>query len=310
MENLWKHDLPEYFGPMTVKELRQSMRKAGFVYPFLAIQLVAVLAVSVELKTGGNHFRVTEPGMLNVFMLFESGPFWSVAGAICMLIMPLSGLWLMKHEVEEGNHELLQLTPLNRWGIVLGKFFTLWGVCCLTMCSLLPYVVVRYMVGGVEWWHELACAGTVLGGAAILSSIAIGTSAYQNTARKIGVFLLMSGSFSIGAATVLVSSAIASRHVGLLYHVAAITVVACYVMQGLALARAKLRLTLQYDETRPSGLLIGWLCLQPFAIGLVTAMSIGYGGFVGLLVFSWVAYMLDYRQKRKAPAPNIPKFPA
>ena len=37
------NDLPDRFGAMFVKELRQNMRRASFVYPFLGIQVLAIL---------------------------------------------------------------------------------------------------------------------------------------------------------------------------------------------------------------------------------------------------------------------------
>lgn len=41
-----KHaDLPERFGPMAVKELRQSLRRTIFVYPFVCIHIFATLAI-------------------------------------------------------------------------------------------------------------------------------------------------------------------------------------------------------------------------------------------------------------------------
>ena len=40
-------DLPERLGPMTVKELRQGLRRGMFVYPFLGIHLLAVVAMAV-----------------------------------------------------------------------------------------------------------------------------------------------------------------------------------------------------------------------------------------------------------------------
>ena len=164
---------------MTAKELRQSLRRGSFVYPFLGIQFLAVCAMAAEFQMGHAAVSSEYEGMLNLWLLWNSGPFWMVVSAICLFLMPLSGVILMGQELEEGNHELLLLTKLDRWKIVFGKFITLWGLCALTFVSLLPYVVVRYMVGGIEWWHEAACATTILGGSAMISAGAIGASAFQ-----------------------------------------------------------------------------------------------------------------------------------
>ena len=61
-------------------------------------------------------------GALNLSLLWTSGPFWMVVSAICLFVMPLGGLVLMGQELEEGNHELLLLTKLDRWKVVFGKF--------------------------------------------------------------------------------------------------------------------------------------------------------------------------------------------
>ncbi len=151
---VWKNDLPERLDPMTAKELRQNLRRGSFVYPFLAIHALAVAAMVAEFRLGHGAAGSKFSGVFNFHLLWTAGPFWQVVSAICLGIMPLGGVVLMGQEIEEGNHELLLLTKLRRWRIVLGKFFTLWGLCVLTFVSLLPYVVVRYLVGGIEWWQR------------------------------------------------------------------------------------------------------------------------------------------------------------
>jgi hypothetical protein len=39
-------DLPERLGPMTVKELRQGLRRGLFIYPFIGIHVLAVVAMA------------------------------------------------------------------------------------------------------------------------------------------------------------------------------------------------------------------------------------------------------------------------
>lgn len=81
--------------------------------------------------------------------------------------MPLAGLFLMPQEIEEGNHEMLLLTSLNRWQIVFGKFLTLWLLSQLTLTSLLPYIIIRlapFIVGMVAAFTcgFRSIAGTIL----------------------------------------------------------------------------------------------------------------------------------------------------
>jgi ABC-type transport system involved in multi-copper enzyme maturation permease subunit len=311
LEKVWKNDLPEGFDSMTVKEMRQSMRRSSFVYPFIGIQLFAVMAMVMEFHHGHAAESSRYTGALNLWLLWTSGPFWMVVSAICLILMPLSGVILMGQELEEGNHELLLLTKLNRWKVVFGKFFTLWGLCVLTFISLLPYVVVRYMVGGIEWWHEAACAGTVLGGSAMICAGAIGASAFKQIGVRIGVLVLFLVSMLLGCGIPLGAAAGVSRGCGWIYHLTVITAVIAYTLVGLALARSRLRLSVMVFEVNPSSMIIGLMIFAPFALGFGTAMTVGWGGFLGLIGLAFIAVRMDVTpQAPKWMPPPVPDMPA
>lgn len=293
----WNNDLPEGFDPMTAKELRQSLRRGSFVLPFLIVQALALAATIVEFQQKQAPETTEFNGVLNVWLLFSSGPFWMVAGLICMVLMPLGGVALMGQELEEGNHELLLLTKLNRWSVVLGKLFTLWGLSVVTFVSILPYVVTRYLIGGVEWWHEAACAGTVLGGSAMVGAGAIGASAFSNLGARIGVFVLFMVSMLAGCAPALLASAGVTKGCGILYHLTALAAIGCYTMMGLALARSRLRLSILCFEMKPSVMLLGLLVFAPFVIGTITAITLGFLGLVGLMLMMLVATTIDRTPK-------------
>jgi ABC-type transport system involved in multi-copper enzyme maturation permease subunit len=302
LEEFWKNDLPEGFDPMTAKELRQSLRRGSFVLPFLAIQVLALIAMVAEFKLGHAAGSTEYTGVLNPWLLWSSGPFWMVVGIVCMILMPLGGVVLMGQELEEGNHELLLLTKLNRWKIVIGKFATLWGLSVVTFVSLLPYVVVRYMVGGIEWWHEAACAGTVLSGSAMIGAGAIGASAFQGIGARVAMFFLFLASMVAGCAAPLMGSAMTTKGCGVLYHFTALAALVCYGIAGLALARSRLRLAVMAYEVKPGGMMIGLLVFAPFIIGMVTAFTCGFGGIIGLSVMALVAARLDV-------TPGVPAAP-
>ncbi len=308
---MWKNDLPEGFDPMTAKELRQSLRRGSFVYPFLAIQLFAVVAMAAEFQLGHASESSEYAGMLNIEQLATSGPFWMVVTLICLIIMPMGGVILMGQELDEGNHELLLLTKLDRWKVVTGKFITLWGLCALTFVSLLPYVVVRYMVGGIEWWHEAACAATILGGSAMISAGAIGASAFKRIGVRIAVLALYLFSMAAGCAAPLFGAGAQTGGCGWLYHFTAIAAVVGYTLAGLALARSRLRLSILAYEVNPSGMIIGLLVFAPFVIGLVTAFTVGWGGAAGLIGLAIIAVRMDVTPKAPKwmppPPPNVPQ---
>ena len=228
-------DLPERFGPMTVKELRQSLRRTSFVYPFIAIHLFATIAIYAEFQIGVRPSGGSTPAVL-AWDVDHIGMFWWVAMGICGIIMPLSGFLLMPQEIEEGNHELLLLTTLSRWQIVFGKFFMLWGLSILTLTSLLPYIIIRYFIGGIEWFHELANTGSVICAAAIIATGSIAASGFHHIAAKLGIFTLYLFSAIAGGGTALIGGIVCLNISttnkwaplgNLFYHTSALITLAC-----------------------------------------------------------------------------------
>jgi ABC-type transport system involved in multi-copper enzyme maturation permease subunit len=313
VENHWEHDLPERFGPMTVKELRQNLRRGSFVYPFLGIHLLAVIAVAAEFGIERLSGNVEYVGMLNLALLTHSGPFWIVASIICLLVMPFSGLILMGQELEEGNHELLLLTELNRWKVVLGKFYTVWGLAALTFISLMPYVVVRYLLGSIEWWQEACCCLTILGGSSVIAAGSIGASSFRGMGARIGIIALFLLSFAGACCVPLIASASQTKGCGVWYHLNALASVICYTALGLSLARSRLRLVVHAYEVKPSWMIVGLLIFTPFVVWMTTAFTGGYAGFVGLIGMALVAVYADVTPKAAvgtAPTANVPPSPA
>jgi len=286
-------DLSDRLGPMTVKELRQGMRRGSFVIPFIAIQLLAILATGVEFKAGGMGSSGGLPGLLNVWLLVSSGPFWFVVSLICVVVMPLGGLAMMTGELDSRNHELVLLTRLSRWQVVWGKFLTLWGLCLLTFVSLLPYVVVRYLVGGIEPLRELACSGTLVALSGMFCAGAIGASAFQGVGKRIVVLVVFFASMGLACGPPLVFSAHMPGGFPVLYHLNALVAFGAYVLQGLALARARMRLDIRSYEVKPSWIILGVVVFTPPAVWMSMAVTLGYGGFAGLGLMAFLAFAMD-----------------
>jgi hypothetical protein len=61
---------------------------------------------------------------------------------------------------------------------------------------------------------------------------------------------------------------------------------------------------------KPSFMVIGLLVFAPFVIGMATAMTGGYAGFVGLIGMALVGIYADATPKApawvKPPSPNVP----
>ena len=113
-----------------------------------------------------------------------------------------------------------------------------------------------------------------------------------------------------GCSAPLVAIAMASGGCGVFYHLTALAAILGYTVTGLALARSRLRLSLLAYEVSPSGGIIGLLVFAPFVIGLLTVMTLGWGGMVPLLGVALIAWRLDQTHRApawvKPPPPNLP----
>ena len=299
-----QEDLPDRFGAMTVKELRQGLRRGMFVIPFVVIQALAVLAMVVEFNMGDVEEFNKMTGVLNPGLFFSSGPFWFVTGMVCIIIMPLGGLALMGQELEEGNHELLLMTPLTRWKVVRGKFLAMWGLCLVTFFSLLPYMIVRYFIGGIDAWRNIVMALTVVTASGILSAGAIGASSFLTNLGRICMMALFLVSMILSWLAPMWGSYAQTDGCGVIYHINALAYFLCYTVFGLALARSRIRLVVHQYEVKPSWMVIGLLIFTPLVVSMATAMTLGYGGFVGLIGMTLVAWFADSTPKAPKWMPN------
>ncbi|MGJ8658044.1 MAG: hypothetical protein ACSHX6_16475 [Akkermansiaceae bacterium] len=296
--------------PMVVKELRQGLRRGIFLIPFMVIHLLAIAALYVEFYTevelGTNRYT----GVMQMGLFFENSPFWWVAGGICILLMPMGGIMLMGQEMDEGNYELLQMTELTRWQVVLGKFLSIWSITLLTFSSLIPYLIVRYFVGGMEVWRNFALVLTVVLGAGIISAGAIGASSFKNPFARMGVFLLFMVSVVASGVMVLMPSALKAGSCGIFYHLNVVGLTLCYVLLGLVIARSRIRLVVHQYEVKPSWMMICLLVFTPLVVGMSTLMTGGWMGFTGCVAMSIVARYADVSPKApkwvKMPELNIP----
>lgn len=279
--------------PVVLKELRQGLRRGTFLIPFMVIHLFAIGALYMEffssVELASNQFT----GVMQIGLFFEHTPFWWVVGVICIILMPLGGIVLMQEEMDEGNYELLQMTELSRWQVVLGKLLSIWGITLLTLSSLLPYLIVRYFVGGMDVWRNFALVITVVMASAMVASGAIGASAFKNPFAKIGVFLLYLASMAGSGAIVLYPSALQAGNCGVFYHLNVIAFFLCYVVLGLVIARSRIRLVVHQYEMKPTWMTLVLLIASPMIIGMSSLFTLGYLGGIGCLFVGHIARYTD-----------------
>jgi hypothetical protein len=162
-------DFHDRLSPMLVKELRQGLRAKTFISVFLALQgflafilLIAAASASTSNDDGG--------GSISKVIFF----FFSIAA---LIVQPLRGIGALHTEIKGNTIELMVMTRLNSWRIVLGKWVSLVSQTGLLFVAVVPYLILRYFFGGMQLFSELLALGMVLFLSGVLTAVTVGLSA-------------------------------------------------------------------------------------------------------------------------------------
>ena len=138
-------DFPDRVSPMVVKELRQGLRTRQFAMVMLTLHALLVL---LTLMAGGAQNAEGIGQFMN-----------GIITLVLCLILPLRGFSALADEIKKNTLDTLVLTRLSAGRIVFGKWASLASQATLVALSILPYVVARYVFGGLELASEIAALG-------------------------------------------------------------------------------------------------------------------------------------------------------
>jgi hypothetical protein len=136
-------DFPDFLSPMLVKELRQGLNTPFFIAIFIIVQaLLLLIILSKILKSGAHDSHSFSPIIFLTFAVFVCG------------IQPLRALYSISAETSEKKMELVIITKLTPWKLVSGKWCSYMSQSLLITISLLPYLILSYLLGGMKVAHE------------------------------------------------------------------------------------------------------------------------------------------------------------
>jgi hypothetical protein len=170
----------DWLSPILIKELRQGMRARAFVLSFLLLQLF--LIVLVLGNVAAQYDRTT--------LDFQNSFFWIIIGFALLLLMPLRGLNAISQEVRRNTIETIMLTRLTSWRIVFGKWSALFAQSLLFTSAVLPYIVLRYFIGGNDVISDFRALLILLWFSGILIAAGIAASALTNVIVRIILVLV------------------------------------------------------------------------------------------------------------------------
>jgi hypothetical protein len=182
-------DFPTWLPAMLVKELRQGLRTRGFVGAFIVFQVIMVLLMvgTVFGSMFGNN--MSRSIMANTI----TGFFWTLLGAQMLLSTPARALGTLQVELDSRALDLLVLTRLTAWRIVLGKWGSLMAQALLLFVAMLPYGIVRYFMGSVDLVQDAQICATMIGGCALLTAAGLACSGLPKIVRVLVPIALVMG---------------------------------------------------------------------------------------------------------------------
>lgn len=184
-----RSDFADWLSPMLVKELRQGMRSRIFMAAFYLTQLLMILCVIFNLTLASNADAPTP------LIGFLNGLFWFMISVPLLFVMPIRGFTALHGEMKTGTLELVFLTRLSAWRITLGKWTAIVVQTLLLVCAVLPYVLLRYFLGGVDIIVDLQTLLFIVLGSAGLTAITIAISPYESKLLRALFVLGMIGMF-------------------------------------------------------------------------------------------------------------------
>jgi len=156
--------MSDRLSPILVKELRQGIRSQLFTGSFLLVQALLFLF--------GLSFVLSDS--LQRDSTADSLLFWTTLALPLLILVPASASQAIEREVSGRTLELLLLTRLSSYRIVLGKWASVVLQVSLLLVSALPYVILRYFLGGIDVVAELQTLLGLLLGSGLLAGIAMG----------------------------------------------------------------------------------------------------------------------------------------
>ena len=125
-------DFSDKLSPMLVKELRQGLRAKTFVIVFLALQglmtVVLLAAVSASPDRAGQSVSSV------IFFFFSLA---------VLVVQPLRGIGALHNEIRGSTIDLMVLTRMNAWRIVLGKWVAIVRKSEFLITAIVPYLIMR-----------------------------------------------------------------------------------------------------------------------------------------------------------------------
>lgn len=291
------NEFPDWLDPMVVKELRQGLRASWFLGPFIGIQMACLGLIWIEYRAANGGAALASEEIGHQF-------FWGLVFLTLGGVLPLRSLTGLSGDLAGDGTRLVLLAGISRWRIVMGKWLTQMMLAGLTAISLMPYAIVRYFFGGVEFLPNLLTLGCALGVAAAMNALLLGASGYADYWMR--TLIALAGALYVGVPMVALAAMVGDvstadelfrpglASLAVLWGVLGVGLaLTYYCLCGLQLARARLRAGTRPWEVPPSRPVLVLFFLSPLYFGLISFATCGLGFPLVAAGLVWWVWSLD-----------------
>jgi ABC-type transport system involved in multi-copper enzyme maturation permease subunit len=185
-----------------VKETRQALKSRQFLITF-SVVLCAALGWTVIGSLSMMPQIYTAPSAPRMLI-----GYYIVLAVPMMLVVPLAAYRSLEGEIDDGTFELLSITTLSPWQIVLGKMASAMLQMLLYFVALFPCVAYAYTLRGVDLPTTLSLLGALILVGSFLTIVALffAPLAQSRSGRIVTLLftmvILLAAQFALGSSVI------------------------------------------------------------------------------------------------------------
>lgn len=184
----WCEQIGDAVNPILVKEARQALKSRQFVLTFSAL-LFAALGWTIVGSLSMMPQIYTSPSAPRMLI-----GYYFVLAVPMLMVVPMAAYRSLEGEIDDGTLELLSISALGPWQIVLGKMASAMLQMLLYFVALFPCVAYAYNLRGVDLPTTLMIMGILFVAGVMLTIAALFMAAISSsrTGRITSLFVVAS----------------------------------------------------------------------------------------------------------------------
>jgi len=147
--DLWANQFSDRLNPILIKETRQSLKSRQFIFTFFSL-LTAALGWTIVGSLSRMPQIYTTPSAPTLLL-----GYYAVLAVPMLLVVPLAAYRSLEVEIDDGTLELLSISSLSPWQVVLGKLASSLLQIFLYFIVLLPCMAYAYTLRSQPYFHSL-----------------------------------------------------------------------------------------------------------------------------------------------------------